>query len=283
MDILTLLDDDPSLASFPGVYFKFQEAMTSDDASFSEIGNIIHYDSGLSAHLLRIVNSAYYGFPEKVETISHAIGVVGTQQLSDLMLATIVVDKFKSVPESMIDMESFWQHSVACGLIARELASQKEGLDPEKFFTAGMLHDVGLIVLCMKLPELAVKFYRQHQTKHEPLHVLEYEELGFDHAELGGRLLRKWNLSEFNVETTMFHHDPGKAPNYPMEASIIYLADILANTLKLGCSGETRAPSNLDESVWERIELPDRIKLSELRGKIQEAYDEIVSLFLQVA
>ena len=134
MDILTLLDDDPSLTSFPEVYFKFQEAVSRDDVSFSEIGNIIVYDSGLSAHLLRIVNSAYYGFPEKIETISHAIGVVGTQQLGDLMLSTIVVDKFKSIPESMINMESFWRHSIACGLIARELASQKEDMEPEKNF-----------------------------------------------------------------------------------------------------------------------------------------------------
>ena len=125
MDILTLLDNDTSLVSFPRVYTQFQEAMSDENVSFSEIGDIIIYDSGLSARLLRIVNSAYYGFPQKIETISHAIGVIGTRQLSDLMLSTVVVDKFKSIPESMINMESFWQHFIACGLIARELASKK--------------------------------------------------------------------------------------------------------------------------------------------------------------
>lgn len=124
MDILTLLDNDTSLVSFPRVYTQFQEAMSDENVSFSEIGDIIIYDSGLSARLLRIVNSAYYGFPQKIETISHAIGVIGTRQLSDLMLSTVVVDKFKSIPESMINMESFWQHFIACGLIAWELASK---------------------------------------------------------------------------------------------------------------------------------------------------------------
>ena len=81
--------------------------MSDENTSFSEIGDIIIYDAGLSARLLRIVNSAYYGFPQKIETISHAIGVIGTRQLSDLMLSTIVIDKFKSIPESMINMESF--------------------------------------------------------------------------------------------------------------------------------------------------------------------------------
>ena len=283
MDISTLLDDDISLVSFPRVYTQFQEAMADENTSFSEIGDIIIYDAGLSARLLRIVNSAYYSFPQKIETISHAIGVIGTRQLSDLMLSTIVIDKFKSIPESMIDMESFWQHSIACGLIARELASQKENLDPEMFFTAGMLHDIGQIILCMKLPQITLRILLELQSRQEPLQELEHEELGFDHAELGGKLLNKWNLSEFHVETTTFHHEPGNAPNYSLEASIIYLADILANTMKLGCSGESIIPSILNEDVWEVIQLPERINLSDLRNKIQVTYDETVSLFLQKA
>ena len=283
MDILTLLDNDTSLVSFPRVYTQFQEAMSDENVSFSEIGDIIIYDSGLSARLLRIVNSAYYGFPQKIETISHAIGVIGTRQLSDLMLSTVVVDKFKSIPESMINMESFWQHSIACGLIARELASQKENLDPEKFFTAGMLHDIGQIILCMKLPQLSLRILLDLQTRQEPLQELEHEELGFDHAELGGKLLNKWNLSQFHVETTTFHHEPAKAPSYSLEASIIYLADVLANTMKWGCSGENKIPAILDENIWDIIQLPDRINLSDLRNKTQASYDEIVNLFLQSA
>jgi HD-like signal output (HDOD) protein len=281
LDILTLLDDDSSLVSFPSVYTQFQEAMADEDTSFSEIGDIIVYDAGLSARLLRIVNSAYYGYPQKIETISHAIGLIGTRQLSDLMLSTIVIDKFKSIPKSMINMESFWQHSIACGLIARELASQKGNLDPEKLFTAGMLHDIGQIILCLKLPQLSLRIQMELQTRQEPLQELEREELGFDHAELGGRLLNKWNLAEFHVETTTFHHEPGNAPNYSLETSIIYLADILANTMKLGCSGESKIPSILDEDVWKSVQLPERINLSDLREKIQSSYDETVNLFLQ--
>ncbi len=257
--------------------------MSDENTSFSEIGDIIIYDAGLSARLLRIVNSAYYGFPQKIETISHAIGVIGTRQLSDLMLSTIVIDKFKSIPESMINMESFWQHSIACGLIARELASQKENLDPEKFFTAGMLHNIGQIILCMKLPQLSLRVLLELQSRQDPLHELEQEERGFEHAELGGKLLHKWNLSELHIQTTTFHHKPVNSPNYSLEASIIHLADIIANTMKLGCSGESKIPSILNEDVWEVVQLPERINLSDLREKIQASYDETVNLFLQKA
>ena len=83
------------------------------------------------------------------------------------------------------------------------------------------------------------------------------------------------------METTAFHHDPGSAPKYSLEASIIYLADTLANTMKLGCSGESNIPSTLDENAWAIIQLPDRINLSDLREIIQGSYDDTVSLFLQ--
>ena len=169
------------------------------------------------------------------------------------------------------------------GLIARKLASYNENLVPEKFFVAGMLHDIGQIVLCTKLPELTLKILREIESQPKPLHFAEIEEFGFDHAELGGRLLKKWNLSEFHVKTTTFHHDPNRAPNFTLEASIVYLADILANTMELGSSGESTVPSIIDEETWRRLQLPDRISLSDLKAKIYKTYDETVSLFLQVA
>ena len=114
MDIQDLLDNDLSIVSIPRVYYQFQEAMCNKNTSFAEIGEIIIHDSGLTARLLRIVNSAFYGFPGKVEKIYHAIGWIGTDQLSGLILSTVVLDKFKSIPDSVINMESFWQHSIAC-------------------------------------------------------------------------------------------------------------------------------------------------------------------------
>ncbi len=146
-----------------------------------------------------------------------------------------------------------------------------------------MLHDIGQIVLCTKLPELTLKILREIESQPKPLHFAENEELGFDHADLGGILLKKWNLSEFHVETTTFHYDPNRAPNFTLEASIVYLADILANTMELGSSGESTVPSIIDEETWRRLQLPDRISLSDLKAKIYKTYDETVSLFLQVA
>ena len=283
MDIQTLLDDDFSVATLPGVYHQFQEAMTCDNTSFAKIGEIILHDSGLTARLLKIVNSAYYGFSEPIEKISDAISVVGTEQLSQLVLSTVVTDKFKSIPESVLNMESFWEHSIACGLIARELASYKSNLDPEKFFVAGMLHDIGKIVLCSKLPLLSMRFLLDLQSQSEQIDILEEEELGFDHADLGASLLKKWNLSDFHVEMVAFHHKPNHSPHFAFEASILHFADVLANTMQLGSSGEKPVSIKLVEEAWENLELSEIISLLDLKQKISETYDETVNLFFQAS
>ncbi|MBC8282178.1 MAG: HDOD domain-containing protein [Nitrospinae bacterium] len=283
MDIQTLLDDDLSIATLPGIYHQFQEATASENTSFAKISEIILHDSGLTAHLLQIVNSAYYGFPEPIEKISDAISVVGTEQLSYLVLSTVVTDKFKSIPESVLNIESFWEHSIACGLIARKLAYYKSNLDPEKFFVAGMLHDIGQIVLCTKLPLLSMKFLLDLQSQSKQIDYLEKEELGFDHAELGASLLKKWNLSDFHVEMVAFHHKPNQSPNFAFEASILNFADLLANSMQFGSSGEKPVSQKLEEEAWERLGISDQISLFELRQNISDTYDETVSLFLQAS
>lgn len=281
MDIQTLLDEDLSIATLPGVYHQFQEAMASDNTSFGRIGEIILHDSGLTARLLQIVNSAYYGFPSRIEKISDAIRVVGTEQLSYLVLSTVVTDKFKSIPESVLNMESFWEHSIACGLIARELASYKSNLESEKFFVAGMLHDIGQIVLCSKLPMLSLKFLLDLQSQSEQIDFLEKEELGFDHTELGASLLKKWNLSDFHVEMVAFHHNPHLSPNFAFEASLLHFADVLANSMQLGSSGEKSISPKLEEDTWEKLGISEKISLSDLKLKVSETYEETVSLFLK--
>jgi HD-like signal output (HDOD) protein len=113
------------------------------------------------------------------------------------------------------------------------------------------------------------------------LDFLEKEELGFDHADLGASLLKKWNLSDFHVEIVEFHHKPNLSPNFALEASLLHFADILANTMQLGSSGEKPVSSKLEEELWENLEISDQISLIDFKQKISENYDETVNLFLQ--
>jgi HD-like signal output (HDOD) protein len=180
-------------------------------------------------------------------------------------------------------MKSFWKHSIACGLIVRELATYKSNLDPEKFFIAGMLHDVGQIILCSKLPLLSLKILLDLQSQSEQIDILKKEELGVDHADLGASLLKIWNLSDFQVEVEMvaFHHKPNHSPHFVFEASILHFADVLANTMHLGKSGEQSVSPKLEKETWVNLGISEKVSLINFKKKIYEIFDETVSLFLQ--
>ena len=106
----------------PHVYVKLKEALEDPRSSFKEFSAIIGHDPSLSARLLKIVNSAFYGMEQEVETITHALGIIGTEQLTQLVLATSVTKQFTGIPENLVSMDLFWRHSVACGVTAKIIA-----------------------------------------------------------------------------------------------------------------------------------------------------------------
>ena len=148
-----LLKGYVEVSTLPTIHFRLEEAINNPKKSMSDIAKVIRDDPGLTARLLRIVNSAFYNFPSRVETISQAVTIVGTQQLSALALATSVMKMFKGIESHVVSMDSFWRHSIACGLAARVLATMRRDTTPERFFVSGMLHDIGRLVLFTKLAD----------------------------------------------------------------------------------------------------------------------------------
>jgi HD-like signal output (HDOD) protein len=168
------------------IFTRIDEAVNNPRSSLADIGRIISEDSSLTARLLKIVNSAFYSFPSKIETISRAVTVVGTQQLRDLALATSVMKLFQGIPPDLISMEAFWKHSIACGVAARVRGSKREA-NIERFFVAGILHDIGRLIL-----HAGSRLDAPHWVVAMPVGIAlqgRNEELGFDHASLGRVLL----------------------------------------------------------------------------------------------
>jgi HD-like signal output (HDOD) protein len=281
VDIEELIKSDSRLASLPEVYYEFRKAVEDPEISFEEVGQIILKDVQLTARLLKIVNSAFYAFSSKVETISHASSVIGTEQLSYLILSTVVMDKFRGIPENVINMDSFWRHSIAGGLVSKKLAEYKGEPNSEKHFIAAMLHDIGRLVMCINIPSRTWEILVRSNFENKALHLMEKEELGFDHAQIGGALMREWNLPRIYQEVAEYHHNPAQAPGFTYEASLCHLSDIIVNTLKLGCSGESFIVPKLEKHAWARIQLPQKINLSVIKDEIEEVFEETVSVFLQ--
>lgn len=267
----------PWAASPPILYYQLREKLDNPDTTFDELAAVIKTDPAMSARLLKIVNSAFYGLGEKVDTLTHALSIVGTEQLTDLALAAIVTSKFQGIPRDLINMETFWMHSIGCGIAARRIARQVPGVESEKMYLGGMLHDIGSLIFFKESPEVAKKILLRCKENGEHLFKVEKEVLGYDHAEVGALLLTEWKLSEQLVEMVRYHHQPSKAEDCLLETCIIARADALVYELEIGSSGEPGVPE-LDPKVAEMIPISEE-EISALKEEIIEQIDDTVRKF----
>jgi len=277
LDLRELIEQSPQISSLPTIFYRINEAVEDPECSFVEIGEIISGDPSLAARLLRIVNSLFFGFPSEIETISHAVTIVGMAQLQDLALATTVVNQFKGISKELISMEKFWLHSVATGLAARIIAVYRREPNADRFYLMGMLHDLGRLVLFLNLPEKMEKVFEHHE-KGGLLHDSENEVIGADHAAVAGMLLKVWELPEMLQEAVAQHHAPNLSSQYPTAASIVHVADIIAHTMELGTCGEHFVPP-LNAKAWETLDLPISL-LSSIVEQVDRQATEAVEMFL---
>jgi HD-like signal output (HDOD) protein len=276
-DLQNLVDQSPQISSLPEIFFQINEAVEDPESSFVEIGEIISGDPSLSARLLRVVNSSFFGFPNKIETITHAVTIVGMAQLRDLALATTVVNQFKGIPKNLINMEKFWLHSVATGLTAKVIAIYRREANADRFYLMGMLHDLGRLLLLINIPE-SVKMVMDKYAKGGTMYAAENDMLGFDHAAVAGKLMQAWQLPGMLQEAVAYHHKSQHAPHYPVAASIVHVADFIAHGMELGSCGERFVPP-LHPKAWELLDLPLNL-LPSILEQVDRQVDEAVEMFL---
>ena len=243
------------IPSLPQIYLQLTEVLDNPRSASGHIAEVISRDSGLTARLLRLVNSAFYAFPTRVESISHAVILVGTQQIRDLALATAVLRIFKGISTDLVDMESFWLHSIATGVAARLLAAQRKEVNTERYFVAGVLHDIGRLLMFRTWPDEARAALAQARRTEGSLLEIERQVFGFDHGVAGGELLHAWDLPGVLTEMTRYHHAPADARQHPVEVAVVHVADVVAAALELGHSGDDAVP-RLSPVAWERLALP---------------------------
>ncbi|MGD0281495.1 MAG: HDOD domain-containing protein [Dissulfurispiraceae bacterium] len=255
IQLSSLISGNIKIFSLPSIFLRLNDVINDLRSSVTDIGNLISEDQGLTVRMLKLANSPLYGFPSKIETISKAVLVIGTKQIRDLSLATSIIRVFEGIPEEFITMESFWRHSIACGVIARIIAGYRREPNVETFFTAGILHDIGRLIMYTKIPAECRNIFSQVAKQPQLLFKAEREQLGFNHTDVGGLLLKEWKLPQNLTEAIACHHNPDNALQYPVEAAIIHIADILAHAMQLGSSGEKYVP-RLSEGAWAKLSFP---------------------------
>ncbi len=220
--VLTLRD----IASPPEVYFQLNRALESSEWACKDLGAIVEKDASLTARVLKLVNSPSYGLWRQVATIEDAITVVGAAELRNLLLVTALLDVFSGIPAEIVTMRDFWRRSLRCAVVARLIAEQAgSGLNPRWMFVAGLLHDIGSIVVCLKLPELAREALL-HQDGEEEMRPFSVEcaVLGTRDAAVGRELLTLWKLPELLCRAVGDHTEPVLAEGNSASAATVFLA-----------------------------------------------------------
>jgi HD-like signal output (HDOD) protein len=251
ISIKDLFAGSVQLASPPELFARLSEIIDAPEATLTDAADVIERDPSISARLIKIANSAFYGLPAKLVSVRQAISLIGYQETRDLVLATLVVDRFPPIPEDLMSMRQFWSLSVRIALIAKLMtARHPEGRRLGASFICGLLHEVGRLVIYQRIPEPARDALLLVKTEHVTELEAERRVMGFDHYQVGGELARRWRLPEVIQLTIETHEQPALAGIYREEAQLVALSR------HLSC---IEARGN-DEAITEQLE-PEALSL----------------------
>ena len=250
-----ITDKIVGLPTLPSMLQNINRLMLNPRTSAKEVAQLISSDPAIASKVLRVVNSSFYGFPNRISTITHAIVILGFNTVKSIVLSSTIFDVFKGEKERVsFDRKNFWRHSVGCGAASRAVGRLVGYSALEEIFIAGLLSDIGKIVLDQFLHEHFSKIMDSVRTRDCLLIDAEKETLGVTHAEVGAWLFEKWNMSKGLIEAIRFHHNPAMAGEHQRLASIVHLGDILVRAMRFGSGGDGKIPA-ISDVAWQALGL----------------------------
>ncbi len=237
-----------NLPTVPGIVAKISRMVENPETSAAEVGRLITQDQVLSAKVLRMANSAFFGMSRKISSIPQALMILGFDVVKGLVLTSSVFDMIQK------SMAGLWEHSIGCAAAAGAVATTLGRDDAEEILVAGLLHDLGKVVLALNMPE-EMKLIREKVEK-ENLFFYEAENaiLDFHHGEIGQWLAEHWNLPESLAEPMRLHHNPERATIRPECTAIVHLADVIIRGWGFGYAGDGLVPP-VSMAAWELLGL----------------------------
>ncbi|MFH1700058.1 MAG: HDOD domain-containing protein [Candidatus Zixiibacteriota bacterium] len=232
--IISVIGGVNNLPTPPIVFSQIQKVLNNPNTSAFDIAAILQEDPAISAKVLKLTNSAYYGLAKEIESVRQAVVIVGLEAIKNLVLSASIFEAFSNCQLDKEFQDTFWRHSLGTAFAARLFAYKLRanmGFEAESAFSAGMLHDIGKMVISVFMRDEAKWLDELKEQKPDlPDHALEQEVLGYNHAQIGSLLARQWILPHKLQETIMYHHFPQLAEsdnnNLPY---LIHISDYLAH------------------------------------------------------
>jgi len=259
-DIDSRLAVCPSLPSLSSINKALHGLLQAEQRYSAHISEIIQRDPSLTSRLLRLVNSVYYGLATPVNSIEEAVFYLGVRQIRQLTTVTPIIEDFQRLSrQCAFPWRQFWQHCIGTAILTREVVGMVQTPTDESDYVAGLVHDVGKIIMAWSFPDHFSEIHRQAELGQRDLLVIEDEVLGIDHGELGALYLERHRLPELMVNAVRFHHHPEKAESNQLIIASVQIADLLMRKAQIGCSGnyvEVTQDHCLQASGW-RILFPN--------------------------
>lgn len=281
IQIQSIAERMESLPTLPSVCVRVNDLMANPNTSAAEIGAVVAHDQIVAARLLSVVNSSFYGFRHRINSVTRAMTMIGFRGLRDLMLALGALPALRTHSRHKeFDDTSFWSHAVGVAAGARATALMLRLPNPEEAFTAGLLHDLGKVAQYQFMTDDFMRLIEKAHSENEPIHRLELDRLRFCHADVGQLLARRWNFPDSLVEAITYHHHPGRAPRYAREAAMVHLADIIARAKALGDTYDARVPP-VDMEAWKVLglrkeQLPQLMAQSEIEFEKGKSFMAVI-------
>ncbi len=243
------------LPTLPRTVLKITELVNDPKSSAKDLAKVITDDQVLTARLLKLVNSSFYGFPQRISTVTGAIVLLGFDAIRNLLLTTSVFGLFSTKgKEDRFGVERFWDHSLGCAVGAKAIGEYMRYDKIEELFVSGLLHDIGKIVEMLFLSKDFDKVISIVEDENVLIVDAERRVLEFTHADVGELLTEKWNMSSKLVNIIANHHHPDSAGRFYKEAAVVHLADILCRAMDMGSGGDNKMPA-LDKGAWDILQM----------------------------
>ena len=255
------LDQCPSLPSLSSINKALQGLLFAEQRFAAQISEIIRRDPSLTARLLRLVNSVYYGLSTPVNNIEEAVFYLGVRQIRQLTMVTPIIEDFQRLSsQCSFPWREFWQHCIGTAILTREVVNLVQSPPDDSDYIAGLVHDVGKIVMAWGFPDHFAEIHRRAAHATQALSDIETEILGIDHSQLGALYLQRHQLPDLMIRSARFHHHPEQADGDELIIASVQIADLLMRNARIGCSGnfiEVTREQCLAASGW-RVLFPDQ-------------------------
>jgi putative nucleotidyltransferase with HDIG domain len=283
VDLKEVIKKASDLPSMPEVAFEVIRIADQSDSSASTVANTLSQDPSLSARVLRLANSAFYGMSREVNSVQESVVVLGMRTTKSLSLVAASFPWLHMALEGKgLNPKLLWNHCITCASFSKVLAAKTNNVDPEQAFCVALLHDMGTVALYLTLEEQFQYLLKQAKSGHHTFDLIEREFLGFDHAELGAALAEHWNLPKSFCKSIKYHHRPSSADQPDMVTDIIHIADILVRQrgISEGLEGTFYAK---DEGAFERYGVDPEVLETWLDESLEKLKSEDSCAFAEAA